>query len=73
MTTYNGKQYDDTHGSFFDRGAADSYYHRPPRPHRGGVSAASGPERLAETAEEVAEYEAGYAYNHAQGDFKQYE
>ena len=40
--TFNGKVYDARHGGAFDRGSADSYYHRPRDPHRGGVGGSSG-------------------------------
>ena len=67
---YNGKQYDKEHGSFFDRGAADSYYHRGREPHRGGVGGDSGPRIAAVTAEEIEAYNAGYDYNERFGDKK---
>jgi hypothetical protein len=67
---YNGKEYDAEHGSFFDRGAADSYYDRGRTPHRGGVGGASGPRIEAVTAEEVEAYNAGYDYNERFGDKK---
>ena len=67
---YNGKSYDSTHGSFFDRGAADSYYGRGRTPHRGGVGGDSGPRIDAVTVEEVEAYHAGYDYNEQFGDKK---
>ena len=67
---YNNKQYDAAHGSFFDRGAADSYYGRPMRPHRGGVGGVSGPEILASLPEEFEAYTAGYVWNEKHGDKK---
>jgi hypothetical protein len=67
---YNGKQYECDHGSFFDRGAADSYYHRDRDPHRGGVGGMSGPRIAAETAEEFEAYHAGFDYNEQFGDKK---
>jgi hypothetical protein len=66
----NGKTYDSEHGSFFDRGAADSYYGRGREPHRGGVGGTSGPRIAAVTAEEVEAYNAGYDYNERFGDKK---
>jgi hypothetical protein len=58
------------HGCLYDRGSADSYYGRPRSPHYGGVGGDSGKrvERL--TAEERAEYLAGYEYNERCGDKK---
>jgi len=69
---FKGVVYQQQHGNFFDRGSADSYYGRTPQPHRGGVGGNSGPRRLAETAQEKAEYMAGYAYNEELGDKKSY-
>lgn len=62
--------YDKSHGSFFDRGSADSYYHRSPDPHRGGVGGMSGPRFDAITVEELQAYQAGYDYNEQYGDKK---
>lgn len=67
---YNGVKYDSEHGSFFDRGAADSYYHRPMNPHRGGVGGGSGPRIEATTEEEISAYTAGYEWNEKFGDKK---
>jgi hypothetical protein len=61
------------HGSLYDRGAADSYYNRAPRPHFGGVGGDSGPRWGARTDEEIAEYMAGYEFNEKFGDKKEYE
>lgn len=58
------------HGSLFDRGSADSYYGRPQRPHYGGVGGSVLPKTTDLTAEEVAEYMAGYEYNERYGDKK---
>ena len=67
---YKGKTYESNHGSFFDRGSADSYYHRGRNPHRGGVGGDSGPRIEAKTAEEVEAYNAGYDYNEQFGEKK---
>ena len=67
---WNGKSYDSAHGSFFDRGAADSYYGRHRNAHRGGVGGDSGPRIEASNAEEVEAYNAGYEYNERFGDKK---
>ena len=67
---YNGKTYDCEHGSFFDRGAADSYYGRGREPHRGGVGGDSGPRIVAVNQEEIEAYNAGYDYNERFGDKK---
>lgn len=58
------------HGCLYDRGSADSYYCRPPRPHYGGVGGDSGPRVDSLTADEVAEYMAGYDWNERHGDKK---
>lgn len=67
---FNGKTYDAAHGSFFDRGSADSYYGRGRDPHRGGVSGDSGPRIEAKTEAEVEAYHAGYDHNEQFGDKK---
>lgn len=59
-----------THGCLFDRGSADSYYGRPRQPHYGGVGGDSGRRVEQLTAEEVAEYQAGYDDNERFGDKK---
>ena len=61
-----------THGCLFDRGSADSYYGRPRSPHYGGVGGDSGKRVEQLTAEERAEYLAGYDYNESCGDKKDY-
>jgi hypothetical protein len=63
-------QYDQEHGSFFDRGSADSYYGREPIPHRGGVGGASGPRIESNHPEDVQAYMAGYEFNEMYGDKK---
>ena len=68
-----GWQFDRTqHGSLWDRGSADSYYHRGPNPHYGGVGGGSG-ERVEVTDRvSVEEYMAGYADNEQCGSKKDY-
>jgi len=66
------EEYDKQHGSFFDRGSADSYYGRPRDPHRGGVGGFSGPRIAAQTAEEFEAYHAGYDYNEESGSKKEW-
>lgn len=70
---YKGKKYDSSHGSFFDRGSADSYYGRPRVPHRGGVGGDSGPRIEAKTPEEFEAYHAGYDDNEEFGDKKRWD
>lgn len=61
-------------GSLFDRGSADSYYRRERRPHyRIFNPELTGPVYLefeAQTEEEIAEYNAGFDENEANGEFK---
>jgi hypothetical protein len=61
-----------THGCLFDRGSADSYYHRAPRPHYGGVGGDSGPEVQVTDEDSVAEYLAGYEDNEKFGSKKEW-
>jgi hypothetical protein len=65
--------FDKSHGSFFDRGSADSYYGRDRNPHRGGVGGMSGPRIDAKTEFEIEAYNAGYDFNEEYGDKKNYE
>lgn len=66
------EQFDKSHGSYFDRGSADSYYGRDRNPHRGGVGGDSGP-RIEATAEaDIKAYLAGYEFNEQFGDKKEY-
>jgi hypothetical protein len=67
------KIYDQRHGSFWDRGSADSYYGRTRIPHRGGVGGDSGPRIEAIKPEDISAYHAGYDYNEQYGDKKSYE
>lgn len=76
--TYKEKQeeiqmFDREHGSFFDRGSADSHYGRPRDPHRGGVGGMSGPRIEATDPADIHAYHAGYDYNEEYGDKKDYE
>lgn len=61
------------HGSLFDRGSADSYYGRGPRPHYGGVGGDSGPRIDVSMDDSVAEYMAGYNENELFGDKKSWD
>jgi len=66
------EEYDKQHGSFFDRGSADSWYGRPRDPHRGGVGGFSGPRVEAKTSDEFEAYHAGYDWNEQFGGKKEY-
>lgn len=63
-------KYDESHGSPWDRGAADSYYQRGRRPHKGGVGGGTGPEVRDLTPAEIEAYNAGYDYNEECRNFK---
>lgn len=67
------KIYDQQHGSFFDRGSADSYYGRIRNPHRGGVGGDSGPRIEATTEAEFEAYHAGYDFNEEFGERKNWD
>ena len=66
-------KYDMSHGSYFDRGSADSYYGRNRNPHRGGVGGDSGPRIEAVLAEDIIAYNAGYDFNEEFGDKKNWD
>ncbi len=64
--------YDTRHGGPFDRGSADSYYHRDVRPHY-FVGDTHNSEEITEekmTPREIADYLAGYEWNEKFGDKK---
>ena len=64
--------YDKRHGGPFDRGTADSYYHREFNPHYyvGETSISPRVELTEMTAEEITAYTAGYEWNEKHGDKK---
>ena len=68
MVLFRGVQYDDSPGSWFDRGSADSYYGRHPSPHRW----VGGQVEISTDDSTRAEYMAGYRYNEEQNNFKDY-
>jgi hypothetical protein len=66
------KKYDERHGGAYDRGAADSYYWRPRKPHC-FVGATHMSEVVTEekmTPEQIEAYYAGYDWNEQNGDKK---
>lgn len=67
------KGHDESHGSPYDRGSADSWYSRPRRPHKGGVGGDSGPESINLTPDEIKAYHAGYDDNEKSGGKKSWE
>lgn len=70
------KDYQKGHGSPFDRGGADSYYHRPRKPHKiiASTEEVTGRQFFEEvtdlTPEEVEAYNAGYDENEEMGHKK---
>ena len=66
------EKFDQTHGSPFDRGSADSYYGRERDPHWWPEGTYNGRRReMTEmSAEEVQAYLAGYEYNEKFGEKK---
>ena len=70
ITLETRKNYDQRHGGCFDRGAADSYYHRPRNPHY-YVHGTGTSDRVTDlTPTEVQAYLAGYQWNEQFGDKK---
>jgi hypothetical protein len=69
------EQYDTRHGGPFDRGSADSWYHRPRNPHFYSEDTGSS-ERIDEsqmTPTEIQAYLAGYQWNEQFGDKKSWD
>ncbi len=69
---FRGEEFEQFHGSPFDRGAADSYYGRPEAPHWYPEGTYKG-QRIDSsdmTMKELRAYFAGYAYNEQHGDKK---
>ena len=66
--------HDKRHGGPYDRGSADSYYRRDPRPHYyvGATASSDRVERENMTPEEIKAYHAGYKDNDEAGEFKQW-
>lgn len=67
-----GMENEARHGGPYDRGAADSYYRRPFRPHYFVAGSYTSPKVTDLTAAEIEEYRLGFAANEANGDFKDY-
>jgi hypothetical protein len=71
IRTLKGGQFiRERHGSLFDRGSADSYYHRPRDPHWYPNGTGAKPRIVELTPAEIEEYNAGYDYNEQYGDKK---
>ena len=61
------------HGSLFDRGRADSYYHRPASPHYYPQGTYNGDPVTDLTDEQIQEYLNGYQWNEDFGDKKNWD
>lgn len=64
--------YDQSHGSAYDRGSADSHYGRAKKPHRWLDKLGKQREELTDPAD-IAAYHAGYDENERSGDKKQWD
>lgn len=69
----NDTKYDQSHGSPYDRGRADSWYRRPSSPHKWPEGTGRGEKVTDLTPEEIEAYEAGYEDNERQGDHKEWD
>lgn len=71
---FNGIKYVQKHGNPFDRGSADSYYHREINPHYWPEGTGHG--KMVEgkdmTPAEIVAYMAGYEWNEKFGDKKEW-
>ena len=75
ITLETRQNYDQSHGSPFDRGSADSYYGRPRDPHYWPEGTYNGTkvEEKDMTPEQVEAYYAGYQYNEEFGGKKDWD
>ena len=69
---FRGEDFEQFHGSPFDRGSADSYYGRPQDPHWWPEGTYKGQRVEAEdmSLAQLRAYYAGYEYNEQHGDKK---
>jgi len=65
--------YDRCHGSLFDRGSADSWYHRQPDPHYWPEGTGNGARIRVTDPADIAEYMAGYDWNEKNGGKKDWD
>jgi hypothetical protein len=71
VTSYKDRELFDTrHGGCFDRGSADSYYHRGIEPHYYSGDTHQSEKVTELTESELKEYMAGYFWNEQFGDKK---
>lgn len=71
---FNGIKYVQKHGNPFDRGSADSYYHREINPHHWPEGTGHGTMVQGKdmTPAEIVAYMAGYEWNEKFGDKKEW-
>ena len=72
QVTHNGRNYTVKHGDPFDRGSADSHYGRGRSPHKYPNGTGNAPRVEELTADEIADYHAGYDWNEQFGDKKEW-
>ena len=75
ITLETREKYDQRHGGAFDRGAADSWYHRPRNPHfyTEGTGTSERIDQAQMSPTEVQAYLAGYQWNEQFGGKKDYD
>jgi hypothetical protein len=75
ITMETRNNYDQRHGGPFDRGSADSWYHRPRNPHFyiGDTGTSERVDEAEMTPEEVQAYLAGYQWNEQFGGKKDWD
>lgn len=74
MIEFEGQEFAQFHGSPFDRGAADSYYHRPETPHWYPNGTYNEPKIESQdmSLAELRAYYAGYRFNEQFGSKKEW-
>ena len=70
--TYRDSFDRDRHGSLYDRGSADNYYHRQMNPHWYPKGSYNDPRITDLTDDQIAEYKAGYEDNEESGNKKEW-
>lgn len=74
FTSYKDRELFDTrHGGCFDRGSADSYYHRGVEPHYFSGDTLSSEKVTELSLKEIDDYMTGYAWNEKFGDKKNWD
>jgi hypothetical protein len=75
ITEMTREKYDTRHGGPFDRGSADSWYHRPRSPHfyTEGTGTSERIDQAEMTPAEIQAYHAGYQWNEQFGGKKDWD